>query len=197
LQNPKIADNFSFHALPGVPDFEGTQRSNLHGHIVYTIHTVSLPSVGPDRGSPAVASNPVVPLDGRLDELPAMPDVIAAVPAASWDWLAESTALPMLSPVTTVLKFPKHTLDWIAACYAFDLSNATLSNVEGDGSASPPHDNVVPSEGDQSLNYGNMSLRELRWHARRLHGPDFYDLLDTRGCSLHCGQYQVWEAGRE
>ena len=29
-------------------------------------------------------------------------------------------------------------------------SNATLSNVEGNGSASPPHNNVVPGEGDQS-----------------------------------------------
>jgi hypothetical protein len=60
-------------------------------------------------------------------------------------------------------------------------SNATLSNVEGDGSASPPHDNAVPGEGEQSLNYGNMSLRDLRWHARRLHGPNFYELLDSRG----------------
>ncbi len=60
-------------------------------------------------------------------------------------------------------------------------SNATLSNEEGDGSASPQHDNVVPGEGDQSLDYGNMSLRDLRWHARRLHGPNYYELLDTRG----------------
>jgi hypothetical protein len=52
-----------------------------------------------------------------------------------------------------------------------DGSASPPQELEGDGSASPP----------QELDYGRMSLRELRWHARRQHGPNFYELLDTRG----------------
>ena len=41
------------------------------------------------------------------------------------------------------------------------------------------HD-LVLSHG-QPLDYRRMPLRELRAHARRQHGPNYYEVLDTRG----------------